>query len=144
MQINYEVLSGFRETELFAKFNSKDVMANKKVEVIIDMEGKTRVSLGLQSGHTYMNCNFIPEGSEGLKFHPKATRSFADGNVFTSHLFVLSKKQNLAQLEHHIIRIVCHVFKLTAIDDFTIIIQVNCSAVRFIKANYPAIKYQIS
>lgn len=122
MKIEYTPTPFMTETDVFGKFDKAEVIAAKQVIVDVSEHTKTRLWLSLRYKTKTIGVNYVPPGSEHLKFHLEVRHNMFAGNSVRAHYFVVSKKQGLPELEEHVKNIVKNVFSLTDDSDFTIIV----------------------
>lgn len=126
MNIQYTPAPWSTETCLFAEFPKAEMLASKEVIAEFHLHTKTRLSISLRHGNKTINVNFIPSGSEGLKFDAEKGTNWFSGNSSTRQYFKISKKQGLPQVEQHLKNIMKHLGVEDA--EFTINIWVNKAA----------------
>ena len=123
INVQFQPAPEMTETVLFADFKKAEAAESKKVIIEVHSVSKTRLSVSLRSGNTTAGANFVPAGSEGLKFDVVASTNWGSGNRQVKKYFKVSKKQNRDVFVNHIKNIVQQVFNPQ--DDFTAIIWEN-------------------
>ena len=123
INVTFQPAPGITETVLFADFNKAAAVEAKQVIIDTYAVSKTRLSVSLRSGSTTAGANFIPPGSEGLKFDEVVSMNYFSGNRSVKKYFKVSKKQNREVFVNHVKNLVQEVFAPQ--DDFTAIIWEN-------------------
>ena len=123
INVTFQPAPGMTETVLFADFNKAAAAEEKQVIIETHAVSKTRLSVSLRSGNTTAGANFVPAGSENLKFDEVISMNYFSGNRSAKKYFKVSKKQNRDVFVNHVKNLVQEVFAPQ--DDFTAVIWEN-------------------
>lgn len=120
INVQFTPAPGMTETALFADFKKEEARQAKQVIIDTHAVSKTRLSISLRSGNTSVGANFVPAGSESLKFDEVVKMNYFSGNRSLIKYFKVSKKQGREAFVNHVKNLVKEVFQPE--DDFTAIV----------------------
>lgn len=123
INVQFAPAPGMTETALFADFPMDAAKEAKQIIIDCYAVSKTRLSISLRHGNATAGANFIPPGSEGLKFDEVVRNNMFSGTRSVVKYFKVSKKQNRDVFVNHVKNLVQEVFAPQ--DDFTAIIWEN-------------------
>ncbi len=112
------------ETHLFTDFPFAAAKEARTVTFDLHFETKTRLFVSMRFGVASVSTNYVPKGSEGLKFDEQQKNSYATGNRITVSYFKVTTKQRLAALEQHLCNIAKDALKLADEDTEPFVIEV--------------------